>query len=274
MGAVEGEVWFDSNKNGRRDANEAPLPGVQLEMTEQTGGFLRMAAVVPGPVVPARIWRTTTRADGTYRFTNVPVGSYRVVAAARVPGMVYSYDPDGLVDWISEVKVPGGKTVQADFAGVGSGAMNGQVFLETTGEGIRNAVVSCRWGGIDGVLGTSDDVTFQATADAQGKFELQDVPFGKFSCIGKDPATGKLSARSGVAVESTTPVTAKLPVALTVPARPAVVPSTPNGLVVRGRPAPELARTGAETSTLLVLATALLMLGAMTQLAGRRRRRS
>lgn len=64
---LSGLVFFDVNYNGSFDADEIGLAGVTVTLVDATGEV---------------VGTTTTAADGTYRFTNLPAGSYTVVVGS------------------------------------------------------------------------------------------------------------------------------------------------------------------------------------------------
>ena len=59
-------VWYDSNKDGKQDASEKPVPGVTV--------------TISGDKLPAGYpTTTTTDANGKYVFENLPNGEYKIV---------------------------------------------------------------------------------------------------------------------------------------------------------------------------------------------------
>ena len=62
--------------------------------------------------------------------------------------------------------------------------------------------MSCRWSGFDDVPGNGDDVVFTLDADTNGSFDLVGVPFGFFTCDGRDPITARQSSAVAAAVFS------------------------------------------------------------------------
>lgn len=64
---VSGEVWFDANGNGQHDGNDIPLPGVLITL-QGTDLRDRQVTIV-----------TMTNSDGSYRFSNLPAGSYEIL---------------------------------------------------------------------------------------------------------------------------------------------------------------------------------------------------
>ncbi|MCR1781024.1 carboxypeptidase regulatory-like domain-containing protein [Nocardioides carbamazepini] len=69
--AVGDVVWIDRDRDGIQDADEAPLAGVRVELTDADGEPVRD---VHGDVVEA----TTTDAQGRYLFDELGEGDYRV----------------------------------------------------------------------------------------------------------------------------------------------------------------------------------------------------
>ncbi|MCE4958101.1 SdrD B-like domain-containing protein, partial [Macrococcoides caseolyticum] len=56
------KVWFDADKDGIQDTNEAGIPGVTVTLTKPDGSTVT----------------TTTDANGNYVFTDLPNGDYTV----------------------------------------------------------------------------------------------------------------------------------------------------------------------------------------------------
>jgi hypothetical protein len=124
------------------------------------------------------------------------------------------------------------------------------VYASGTGDPIAHATLSCRWAGFDDILGTADDVVLDTVANAAGEFQLTQVPYGLFSCVGHDPVTGASSASTTAWVLSAATVHTELPVA------------DAGHLPVRHQPdVVSLADTGAATRRLLVMSVAMLLLG-------------
>lgn len=99
-GVVFGEVYFDANGSGAREAEDTPFAGARVRLLAPSGRDT--------------IFRATTGADGTFRLSGIPVGSYsilidsasagdsaRLVAAAATPVTVLPGDSIGFVGAIS-----------------------------------------------------------------------------------------------------------------------------------------------------------------------------
>lgn len=79
--AVGDFVWHDANGNGRQDAGEAGISGVELTLTGPDG---KPVTDVDGKLVPV----TTTDKDGKYVFENLPVlekGQKYTVTVSKAP---------------------------------------------------------------------------------------------------------------------------------------------------------------------------------------------
>ena len=264
-------MWFDRDEDRAPGAGEWPLPGVRVQLVSAAPvAFLRVASAVSAATTVTR--EAVTGEKGAYRFTGVPAGTYRVTASAVRAGFAYTSDTDGDLDWSVAVQVPANGTAEADFAGLGKGTLGGAVFLTTaTRTPVTGAVVTCRWAGLDDVMGSADDVAMDVVAGTDGRYSLPQVPYGEFSCSGVDPVTGAVSAAARAVVASVEPVQAPLPIA---PER--VVAGTPDAVVpapgpraqVRGSALP---RTGGQSADLLAGGLAFLLLGLVVQRLGRRR---
>jgi hypothetical protein len=71
-GIVRGQVYFDANGSRTFDATDVPFPGARIRLLT--------------PVSRDTVLRATTGADGTYRITDVPVGSYEIVIDSASAG--------------------------------------------------------------------------------------------------------------------------------------------------------------------------------------------
>ncbi len=182
-----------------------------------------------------------------------------MTASATIRGFDYTSDTDGLADWIVDVHVVAHTLSIANYAGLGHGEITGQVFDTTTLQGVAAALIDCRWSGYDDVLGNADDITFSVVADAGGSFDMTGLPYGYFSCVGRDQVTGRQSSAVAATVFSVEAVQAQMPVG-----------SPPPGISTSAR----LPQTGSASSTTLAVAFVLVGFGALATVASRRRSRS
>jgi hypothetical protein len=149
-------------------------------------------------------------------------------------------------------------TARADLAAVGAGGVAGRVYVEASNEGVAAAPVTCRWSGLDGILGTADDGTFGATASADGTFALIGVPYGTYECAAADPRGGTTTpaVRGEVASATAMPLALPVPSPITVAA---TTSTTPGALA----PMAFLPRTGGGGGA-VPLARVLVAVGACT----------
>ncbi|HKS98441.1 MAG TPA: hypothetical protein VJT31_02835 [Rugosimonospora sp.] len=235
------------------------MPGVPVELSTITlvhdsrPQFTSRALAAPAGSSVA-IQQSVTAADGSYQFLDLPPGAYTVTASVSIAGFSYTSDSDGGADWTVHVDLSGTTDTQADFGGIGHGSLNGSIFNSTTQAPISSANVTCRWAGLDDILGDADDVLMSAVANASGGFGLPQIPYGLYTCSGRDPVTGATSATARTSVMSPVPAKVQLPIVQT--------PGRRQGLP----------RTGAPETTLVALALTLLLAGAGSLKVGRARR--
>src|SRR5262249_6628317 len=132
---VYGTVFEDANGNGKRDGGEPGRGGVTVFLDANNNGVLD-----PGEL------STTTDANGTYAFSNVPDGTYHVRVAAEPgrlltgpaggshaltvsngrPSRIGAYDFGSVVAWLEDIRpvtvdegAPYSFTVNPTAAGAG-----------------------------------------------------------------------------------------------------------------------------------------------------------
>ena len=245
IGRVIGTAWFDTNKNNKRESNEPLLASLPIELiptgvTAQGFNKVRKTAL-----------SLTTGSDGSFDFTSVPPGTYRIIGDLPSGyGIDKSWDTSGNDDWSVNVTVVAAKVSRGDFAAVGTALMSGCYSGRTEA---RQLAVT--WDGFDRKLGTTDDATFASPIAADCNFEVQGVPTGKFEVAAKS-ADGVVVSKTTMAISSSggTVKTASLSV---------------NAKIQKVLP-----QTGSrQMSDLMVLAMYALVTGAAIVMTSRRRRR-
>ncbi|MCR9102895.1 MAG: hypothetical protein NXI25_23280, partial [bacterium] len=124
LGTIGDFVWYDTNGDGVQDAGEPGLEGATVTLTPPAGVDLGNG---PGMAVT-----TTTAADGTYSFDNLPAGDYTVsvdvstvtggLPAGVLAGLVATFDSDGGMDNTSTFTLGiGENNVDQDFGFVTDG---------------------------------------------------------------------------------------------------------------------------------------------------------
>jgi uncharacterized repeat protein (TIGR01451 family) len=244
---LSGTVWFDQNRNGQIDPGEPMLPGINVELVAdpQAGSA---SSVRPQGAQPAGIVATVrSGAAGQYLFGRVPVGSYVVQAIPRFLGLTPGIDESGDRDWkVPVTLIDGPRTVI--FPAVGAGTLRGTATDVVTGRTLSNVELRCTWWGDD-----DQPIDFVTTAGVDGRYEIEGLPFGTFSCIATEPGTGATRAFV-VELTSSRPVVAD------------VAFGEPSG---RG----PLPVTGAELAGMLGLGLSMVVGGVAVRGTSRRRRR-
>jgi uncharacterized repeat protein (TIGR01451 family)/fimbrial isopeptide formation D2 family protein/LPXTG-motif cell wall-anchored protein len=186
-------VWFDINKDGVQDPTEPGLAAVTVTLADPGADGI-FGNADDGPTMTA-----VTDANGIYQFTGLAVERpYRVsIDTSTLPGgMVETYDVDGLASPdTATVTIPlaAGPTGRADvdFGYGGTGSIGDLVWFDRNGSGtatqdagepgLPRIPVTVTWAGVDGVLGTPDDVVFATTTDANGAYLVPNLPYGPYA---------------------------------------------------------------------------------------------
>ncbi len=127
-GSIGDRVWSDTDADGVQDAGETGLSGVTVTLLEDTDGDGTFESTVA---------TTTTAADGSYSFTDMPPGAYRVVvtpAAGTSPS----------TPTIVEVPLIAGQNVtDADFGLApqppAPGSIGDRVWSDSNHDGVQDA---------------------------------------------------------------------------------------------------------------------------------------
>lgn len=179
-------VWLDLNGDGVQGAGEPGLSGFTATLLWYGPDGVKGG----GDDVT---FTTTTDSAGHYGFAGLPAGEYDVTVAppASTTGLVPTYDLDGIATPSTTHVALAAATVlnTVDFGYIGSGSIGDTVWLDqnsdgakSTGEpGLAGVIVTLVWGGLDGVLGSADDVTSTTTTDSAGAYLFDRLPAGVFS---------------------------------------------------------------------------------------------
>lgn len=173
---LSGSVYVDINANGRRDSGEPGIAGVTVALG--------------GPVART----ATTDADGRYRFTDLPAGTY---AVTEQPGPALSIYKDGKESVGSAGGVAGNDVINgiALTAGVPAGGydfgeltgdkgrITGQVWLNSPGGGreVRDGDEPplAGWRVVLYKAGVPVSAVPPVFTDANGRYTLENVPAGE-----------------------------------------------------------------------------------------------
>lgn len=194
-GSIAGVVFLDSNNNGVRDAGEPALANVQVQLPAGSRDVFGQPLLA-----------VTTAADGSYRFDDLPAGSWSVTQQAAQPqyngittlnGTTVAGTLNGVSSGtasavssvpsaITAIALPaGGHSVGNDFAEILPVSVAGTVFFDADNDGAQSGAAET---GIEGVLielsGTDDtgaSVTASVQTDADGRFSFEALRPGVYT---------------------------------------------------------------------------------------------
>lgn len=226
--ALSGTVFLDANHNGVRDAGEAGIAGVAVQLPAGTVNALGQ------PVVAA-----TTDANGAYHFDDLLAGTYTVTEQLAQPvvngvttvnGLTLAGTIDGtpagvatgvatLPSAISAIALPAGKaSIRNDFAEILPVSVAGAVFFDANNDGAQSGAAETGIAGVRIELHGTDDagasVNRDVQTDAQGHFAFEGLRPGTYALVEPSQPTGTSNGITtpgqvaGVATGTATPVAA------------------------------------------------------------------
>ena len=220
-GTIGDTVWFDHDGNEAIDTGEPGIVGVTV--TLDWDGPDGIAGNGDDVTVT-----TTTAADGTYLFDQLPYGNYTItVDDTTLPGnMAQTYDDDGLGSAHTSASTLSAITpddLAQDFGYRGLGSIGDTVFFDVDGVEIDGALnvgdaaiadvdVTVVWAGVDGIAGNGDDFSFTDITDVSGNYLVTDLPHGSYTVtvdVTDLPAglTGQTYDNDGVGTANTSATT-------------------------------------------------------------------
>ncbi len=188
-GSIGDRVWLDRDASGgaTQDAGE---PGISdVDVTLVWGGFDGdLATTFDNITYPVE----RTDATGSYQFTQLPAGPYRVtVDSTDLPaGTTPTHDLDGpgTPHVASTALTAGQARTDVDFSVAGTGSIGDRVWFDRDGDGVQGPTetgfagidVTVSWFGPDGLAGGGDDVVTTVTTDATGTYLVDHLPAGTY----------------------------------------------------------------------------------------------
>lgn len=177
-GSLGDKIWLDRDQDGQQDASEPGVPGVVLELLDNTGNV---------------IGTTVTDANGNYLFSNLAAGNYKV-RIADIPGKMdltgANLGPDATDSDFDAVSKTTGTIALAegenrrDIDGgliQGKAQLGNYVWLDDDKDGIQDAGEQP----VAGVTVTLFDATGKVVAstvtDAYGKYIFKDLDPGAYT---------------------------------------------------------------------------------------------
>jgi fimbrial isopeptide formation D2 family protein/uncharacterized repeat protein (TIGR01451 family) len=180
-------VWYDSNRDGS-SVGEPGIGGVTVTAT-----WFGFDGVEGGGDDIAFTHTTDTR--GSYGFSSLPFGNYRVtvdrntISSVAIP--TYDLDsgttnPDDTT--LASLTPLKPTELRADFGYFVLPAFGDRIWLDLNGDGIQDpgepgisgVTVTAVWAGNDGTFGTGDEQTFTQTTGANGRYVFLSTPPGLY----------------------------------------------------------------------------------------------
>lgn len=177
--SLAGAVYVDSNNNGIRDAGESGIAGTTITLTGTDSAGNAVSRT------------TTTAADGSYAFTQLPASNAAgyTVTETQPSGYADGLDRVGTAggalgnDVISQIVLTGTTSATGYDFGERGGELSGGVYIDSNGNGTRDAGepglpgVTMTLTGTDSV---GNPVTLTTTTDANGDYRFTDLRAGTY----------------------------------------------------------------------------------------------
>ena len=166
LGSLSGTVYVDGNNNGVKDGGETGLGSIPVSLVNSAGTVVAT---------------TSTASDGSYSFTNLGPGTYKLVEGTP-RGYLASSTNSGTLTGV--VVTAGANNPNNNFGQVLPGSIAGVVFLDKTGDGLTGddatqAGVTVQLIGANGaVLGSQkvgNNGAYSFTNLAPGTYTVQEV---------------------------------------------------------------------------------------------------
>ena len=187
-GSIAGVVFNDENNNGIQDPTDAGIPGVIVVLTG-----------VDGNGVPVTVTATTT-ASGTYRFENLPAGTYTLTErqpadfqdGIDTAGTGGGTVPTADIDVIRGIPLaPGGRLTDYKFGEFQPSSISGTVYHDIDRDKIQDPFEPGIAGAVIILTGVTDrgvGVTLTTTTDANGFYRFGLLRPGTYSLTELQPA--------------------------------------------------------------------------------------
>ncbi len=173
-GTIGDRIWNDANGDGIQDMGESGIGGITVELQD-------------GVCTPSdNCLTTTTAADGSYSFTNLPAGNYTIEVTDPPAGTTQTGDPDGTVNNSTTVILSAGQVfLTADFGyqydEAATSDIGDRIWFDTNEDGIQDAGESGLAGVTVVLKDSSGKVIAADVTDGNGNYLFPDVPPGTYT---------------------------------------------------------------------------------------------
>ncbi len=192
---ISGYVYVDQNINQRRDAGEAPIGGVRVDLLDAAGKIVAT---------------TTTDSSGFYRFSFLPKGEYtlrQTQPAGYLQGSQQAGSGGGnaaVDDVISEIPIDFGATLaQYNFGELQPASLAGRVHLDANGNCTYDPGEQLLSGVTIRLLDAAGQEVARTTTNSEGRYKFDALPPGTYTVVETQPegyfsGTAKPGSAGGV----------------------------------------------------------------------------
>lgn len=188
---IGGFIYVDTDDDGLREQGESGIAGVDVQL------------VGINTLFPVATQNFRTRADGSYEFTNLPPGTYRIVELSQPADYLDGKDTVGRVggngrgqyvlnDQLTEILLNGSDVgTEYNFGELPPSSLSGQVCLSLPGFDCFSTLPGSKEP-IAGVkielLNASGTLIATTQTDVDGKYRFDELPSGVYTIVETTPA--------------------------------------------------------------------------------------